>query len=52
MNNKQHRSISLNTSIVDEVETFIEKHPTYRSIAAFLEEAARIRLQELKQIAS
>ena len=48
----QHSSISLNTSLVEAVKDYIKENPQYRSIAAFFEESARIRLQELKQIAS
>jgi hypothetical protein len=48
MNAPKHRSISLSSSIVEAVEDYIKKNPQYRSIAAFFEEAARIKLQELK----
>jgi hypothetical protein len=48
----KHRSISLNPSIVGEVEAYVKLDKKYRSIAAFFEESVRLRLQELKQVAS
>lgn len=43
------RSISLNSTTVTEIEHYIGKDKKYRSIAAFVEEAARLRLQELEK---
>lgn len=50
--NTQRRKISLDKSIVDQVESFIEETHQFRSIAAFFEDAAKKRLQELEKVAS
>jgi len=42
------RTVSLRSELVEEVEKFIEKHPVYRSIADFISEAVRLRLQALR----
>jgi len=42
------RSVSLKADLVDAVEDYIERDKRYRSIAEFMSEAARMRLQEMK----
>jgi len=46
--NRSFRSISLRSELVEEVEKFIGENPVYRSIADFISEAVRLRLQALK----
>lgn len=41
------RKISLQTALVDSIEKFIEKYGNYRSIAEFLSEAARLRMEQV-----
>lgn len=43
------RKISLQADLIDSVEQFIQKHGNYRSIAEFLSEAARLRMEQLTQ---
>jgi len=43
------RKISLQDELVDSVEAFIEEHGKYRSIAEFLSEAARLRMEQLQR---
>ena len=50
MNEKvEFRSISLRAELVAEIEQFVKKSGRYRSIADFLTEAARLRLEELEK---
>ncbi|MDH5482623.1 MAG: ribbon-helix-helix domain-containing protein [Candidatus Bathyarchaeota archaeon] len=44
------KSISLKTELVEEIEEFIKNNKRYRSIAEFVSEAARLRLEELQRI--
>jgi len=55
MEEKKFRSISLRDTLVRQVENFIEEHPSFvsdnpecNSVAGFVDRAARLRLQELK----
>jgi|GEM_PF-1218915 len=48
MEQKSFRSISLRSELVEEVEKFIGENPVYRSIADFISEAVRLRLQALR----
>lgn len=41
------KSISLKASLVEQIEDFIKKKQGYRSVAEFVSEAARLRLEEL-----
>jgi len=41
------RNISLQAELVDQVEDFVNKVGTYKSIADFVAEATRLRLEEL-----
>ena len=50
MEQKSFRSISLRSELVEEVEKFIGENPVYRSIADFISEAVRLRLQALKSV--
>lgn len=42
------RGVSLQASLVEEVEQFIDEVPFYRSVAEFVSEAVRLRLENLK----
>jgi hypothetical protein len=46
----EYKSISIKEEFAESIEEFIREHPTlgYRSIAQFLEDSARRRLEELK----
>jgi hypothetical protein len=55
MEEKKFRSVSLRDALVKQVEDFIAEHPLfvtdnpeYNSVAGFIDRAARLRLQELK----
>lgn len=43
------RGVSLQASLIEEVERTIERVPYYRSVAEFISEAVRLRLEELKK---
>ncbi len=43
------RRISIQDQLIDQVEEFIKKHGCYRSIAEFVSEAVRLRLEQLTQ---
>lgn len=45
----EFRSISLKASLVDEVNNFINRGSRYRSVAEFVSEATRLRLEELQK---
>ena len=47
MEHPKFRSISLKAELIAEVENHIAKSGRYRSIADFVSEAVRLRLQEL-----
>jgi len=47
----EFRSISLKANLVNQIEQFLKKSGRYRSIADFVSEAARIRLEELEKTA-
>jgi len=49
MEAKTFRNISLNADLVDEIEKFIVRNKHYRSIAEFVAEAARLRLEALSR---
>jgi Arc/MetJ-type ribon-helix-helix transcriptional regulator len=42
------RGVSLQASLVKEIETTIKRVPYYRSVAEFVSEAVRLRLEELR----
>lgn len=44
------RGISLKRELVEEIERFILEYPQYKSIADFVHESARIRMEEIRQI--
>lgn len=46
------RSVSLKADLVGQVEDFIKSSGRYRSIAEFVAEAARLRLETLEKRAS
>jgi len=45
----EYRKISLNASLVREVEDLIKQTRKYRSIAEFVNEAIRLRLSEVRR---
>lgn len=47
--NSDFKSISIRTELIAEIAAFIDKNKRYRSIAEFLSEAARLRLEELEK---
>jgi Arc/MetJ-type ribon-helix-helix transcriptional regulator len=44
-----YRSVSLNAELVDRVEKLIHRLGTYRTIAEFVKEAVRLRLEALEK---
>jgi Arc/MetJ-type ribon-helix-helix transcriptional regulator len=47
--NGNYRSISINDELVDRVKMLIEKLGTYRSVAEFVCEAVRLRIETLEK---
>ncbi|WP_456327111.1 ribbon-helix-helix domain-containing protein [Archaeoglobus sp.] len=45
--NKNHIGISLPKTLVDQIKEAIKRHPDYASIAEFVKDAVRRRLEEL-----
>jgi hypothetical protein len=45
----EYRNISLKASLVNEIEEFIDRTSRYRSVAEFVAESARLRLEILKK---
>jgi len=43
------KGVSLQSSLVEEVEALIKENPVYRSVAEFISEATRLRLEALKK---
>jgi hypothetical protein len=48
----EFKSVSLSKPLYNLILKFIEEHPEYRSIADFVSESVRVRMQELGQGAS
>lgn len=46
---KGFKGVSLNAIVVHDVEHYIEKNQRYRSVAEFVSEAIRLRLEDLKK---
>lgn len=46
------RGISIKKELIDAIEKFIESHPDrgYKSVAEFVAEAIRLRIDELKKL--
>ena len=44
------RGVSLQASLVSEIEDTLKLIPHYRSVAEFVSEAVRLRLEELKKL--
>jgi len=42
------RSVSLSADLVGEIENYIQKSKRYRSIADFVSESSRLRLEQLE----
>lgn len=45
----EFKSVSLKADLVRAVESFIHAHTSYRSVAEFIAEAARLRLEEIRR---
>lgn len=45
----EFKSISLKAALINEIEDFIQKNKKYRSVAEFVSEAARLRLEILEK---
>lgn len=43
------RGVSLKAEVVKEIEKFIEENPTYRSVAEFVSEAVRLRMEQVRK---
>jgi Arc/MetJ-type ribon-helix-helix transcriptional regulator len=43
------RGVSLKAEVVSEIEKFIEENPTYRSVAEFVSEAVRLRMEQVRK---
>lgn len=43
------RGVSLNRNLVSEIEKFIQNYPEYKSIADFVHEATRVRMEEVRK---
>jgi hypothetical protein len=43
------RGVSLNRNLVSEIEKFIQDYPEYKSIADFVHEATRVRMEEVRK---
>jgi len=52
MSQKTFRGVSLKKELVDDIERFLKEHPEcgYKSVADLVQEAVRMRVQELKKI--
>jgi len=55
MEDKPFKSVSLRTTLLQQVQDFIDKHPEFitenpesNSVAGFIDKATRTKLQELK----
>ncbi len=46
--NEGFKGVSLNASLVHSVEDFLKENPHYRSVAEFVSESVRLRLEQLK----
>ena len=44
------RGVSLKRELVEQIESFIVEFPQYKSIADFVHEAVRVRMQEIKKL--
>ena len=47
-NHVQFKSVSLSKSLHDAILQFIKDNPEYRSVADFVSEATRLRMQQLR----
>jgi len=46
--NEGFRGVSLKAEVVNQVEQFITENPTYRSVAEFVSEAIRLRIEQIR----
>jgi len=44
------RGISLKKELIDEIEEFIKERKEYKSVSDFVQEAIRVRMQEIRKI--
>jgi Arc/MetJ-type ribon-helix-helix transcriptional regulator len=47
---RNYRSVSIHEELVNRVEQLIEKLGTYRTVAEFVKEAVRLRLEALEKL--
>lgn len=43
------RGVSLKRELVEQVENFVQEHPEYKSIADFVHESVRVRMEEVRK---
>jgi hypothetical protein len=46
----EFKSVSLSKPLYELILKFIEDHPEYRSVADFVSESARVRMQEITKL--
>lgn len=48
----QFRRVAIRRALIDAVEDFVEKNPQrgYKSVADFVQEAVRLRMQEIRKL--
>ena len=53
-NQDQFRRVAIRRALIDAVEDFVEKNPEtgYKSVADFVQEAVRLRIQEIRKLYS
>lgn len=44
----EYRGVSVKRALLDEVDEYVETHPKYTSTSAFVSEAIRLRLEQVK----
>ncbi|MCJ7759569.1 ribbon-helix-helix domain-containing protein [Candidatus Bathyarchaeota archaeon] len=49
MTSRNYRSVSLNDELIDQIKQLIEKTKSYHSVAEFVSEAVRLRIESLEK---
>jgi len=49
MTSRNYRSVSLNDELIDQIKQLIEKTGSYHSVAEFVSEAVRLRIESLEK---
>jgi metal-responsive CopG/Arc/MetJ family transcriptional regulator len=47
--NEGFRGVSLKAELLQEIEQFLKDFPSYRSVAEFISEASRLRMEVVRQ---